>query len=133
MTSRAFNQDTGRAKKAAVQGPVIITDRGEPTYVLLSIEDYRRLADRPVTLFEALAGRPVFDEEDREALFRRVLLDPAPRVRSLRADVPAECAAIIDRLLEKEPERRYPSAAVLAEDLRRSLAGESRREHHPSC
>ncbi len=57
MTSRAFNQDTGRAKKAAVQGPVIITDRGEPTYVLLSIEDYRRLADRPVTLFEALAPK----------------------------------------------------------------------------
>lgn len=63
MTSRAFNQDTGRAKKAAVQGPVIITDRGEPTYVLLSIEDYRRLADRPVTLFEALAPKNPEDHD----------------------------------------------------------------------
>jgi hypothetical protein len=28
ISSREFNQDTSRAKKAALQGPVIITDRG---------------------------------------------------------------------------------------------------------
>ena len=43
MTSREFNQDTGRAKKAAELGPVFITDRGRPSNVLLSIEEYRRL------------------------------------------------------------------------------------------
>lgn len=43
MTSREFNQDTGRAKKAAKSGPVFITDRGKPAHVLLSIEDYRKL------------------------------------------------------------------------------------------
>ena len=31
------------AKRAAAQAPVIITDRGRPTHVLLSIADYRRL------------------------------------------------------------------------------------------
>ncbi len=30
MTSREFNQDTSRAKKAAARGPVFITDRGWP-------------------------------------------------------------------------------------------------------
>lgn len=44
LSSRAFNHDTGSAKKAALQGPVFITDRGRPAHVLLSIEDYQRLA-----------------------------------------------------------------------------------------
>jgi len=44
VTSRELNQDVGRAKKAAISGPVFITDRGKPAHVLLSIEDYLRLA-----------------------------------------------------------------------------------------
>jgi prevent-host-death family protein len=44
ISSREFNQDTARAKKAAKKGPVFITDRGKPAHVLLSIEDYLRLA-----------------------------------------------------------------------------------------
>jgi prevent-host-death family protein len=43
FSSREFNQDTGRAKKAAADGPVFITDRGRPAHVLLSIEDYQQL------------------------------------------------------------------------------------------
>lgn len=43
ISSREFNQDTGRAKKAATAGPVFITDRGKPAHVLLSIEEYQRL------------------------------------------------------------------------------------------
>lgn len=43
FSSREFNQDTGRAKKAAADGPVFITDRGRPAHVLLSIEDYQKL------------------------------------------------------------------------------------------
>lgn len=43
ITSRDFNQDVSAAKRAAAAEPVIITDRGKPSHVLLSIEDYRRL------------------------------------------------------------------------------------------
>jgi prevent-host-death family protein len=43
LTSREFNQDVARAKRAAEQGPVIITDRGRPAYVLMRHETYRRL------------------------------------------------------------------------------------------
>lgn len=43
MTAREFNQDVSAAKRAAVEGPVVITDRGEPAYVLLTIDEYRRL------------------------------------------------------------------------------------------
>lgn len=57
LTSREFNQDTSRAKKAAKRGPVFITDRGRPAHVLLTIEDYQRLAGGRMSLAEALAQR----------------------------------------------------------------------------
>ncbi len=43
LSSREFNQDASRAKKAANDGPVFITDCGKPAHVLLSIEEYQRL------------------------------------------------------------------------------------------
>jgi prevent-host-death family protein len=55
LSSREFNQDTSGAKKAARRGPVFITDRGRPAHVLLTIEDYRRLAGGAMSLAEALA------------------------------------------------------------------------------
>lgn len=55
LSSREVNQDLGRAKKAARHGPVIITDRGRPAHVLLSIEEYRRLTGERRSLVEALS------------------------------------------------------------------------------
>jgi prevent-host-death family protein len=46
LTSREFNQDVARAKRAANEGPVIITDRARPAYVLMRYETYQRLAGR---------------------------------------------------------------------------------------
>ena len=54
LSSREFNQDTGRAKKAAVEGPVFITDRGKPAHVLLSIEEYRRITGQRPDIADAL-------------------------------------------------------------------------------
>jgi prevent-host-death family protein len=56
LTSREFNQDAARAKKAALQGPVFITDRGRPAHVLLSIEEYQRLTGQGRTLLDAISG-----------------------------------------------------------------------------
>ncbi|TPM47762.1 type II toxin-antitoxin system Phd/YefM family antitoxin [Mesorhizobium sp. B2-3-2] len=39
LSSRELNQDLGRAKRAAKEGPVIITDRGRPVHVLLSFDE----------------------------------------------------------------------------------------------
>ena len=69
FTSREFNQDTARAKRAAQNGPVFITDRGRPTHVLLTKEEFDRLekAETPPkkesrSLAEALADpRPEAD------------------------------------------------------------------------
>ncbi|MET8653502.1 MULTISPECIES: type II toxin-antitoxin system prevent-host-death family antitoxin [Nocardia] len=43
MSARELNRDVSAAKRAALHGPVVITDRGEEAFVLLSIEEYRRL------------------------------------------------------------------------------------------
>ena len=45
LSGREFKRDIGWAKREAERAPVIITDRGKPSYVLLSIEHYRRLAE----------------------------------------------------------------------------------------
>ena len=55
LTSREFNQDASGAKKAASTGPVFITDRGRPAHVLLTIEDYQRLAGGRRNIADALA------------------------------------------------------------------------------
>ncbi|MBV9263120.1 MAG: type II toxin-antitoxin system Phd/YefM family antitoxin, partial [Candidatus Eremiobacteraeota bacterium] len=55
ITSRDFNQDGGRAKRAADKAPVIITDRGKPVYVLMRHDAYRRMALRGPSLAELLA------------------------------------------------------------------------------
>lgn len=54
FTSREFNQDASRVKRAAKRGPVFITDRGRPAHVLMTVEAYERLraARRAVPLVE---------------------------------------------------------------------------------
>jgi prevent-host-death family protein len=55
FSSREFNQDVSKIKKAAAQGPVFITDRGHPAHVLLSIEDYLKLTQTKETIVDLLA------------------------------------------------------------------------------
>jgi PHD/YefM family antitoxin component YafN of YafNO toxin-antitoxin module len=61
LSSREFNQDTGRAKVAARSGPVFITDRGRPGHVLLTFEDYQRLTGQDSII--DLLGLPVGVED----------------------------------------------------------------------
>ena len=63
LSSREFNQDTSRAKKAAAEGPVFITDRGTPAHVLLSIEEYRRLTGQRRNIADLLAMPGLADVE----------------------------------------------------------------------
>lgn len=44
FSSRDFTRDVSAAKRAAVDGPVFITDRGRPAFALLKIDDYYRIA-----------------------------------------------------------------------------------------
>lgn len=53
--AREFNRDVSAAKRAALDGPLIITDRGRPSHVLLSIEEYHRLSQVEDNWAELLA------------------------------------------------------------------------------
>jgi len=75
ISAREFNQDVGAAKRAVADGPVIITDRGRPSHVLLTIDDYRRLTGRRVDLVDWLAMEGETIEFDPEPV-RLGLLDP---------------------------------------------------------
>ena len=55
LSSREFNQDTSRAKRAAKKGPVFITDRGRLSHVLLTAEDYQRLTQGEKNVADLLA------------------------------------------------------------------------------
>ena len=63
LSSRQFNQDAGKAKKAASAGPVIITDRGRPAHVLLTFDDYRKIAGSRGNIADLLA-MPAIDDVD---------------------------------------------------------------------
>jgi len=55
LSSREFNQDTSRAKRAAKRGPVFITDRGRPSHVLLTAEEYQRITRGQKNIVDLLA------------------------------------------------------------------------------
>jgi len=55
LSSRQFNQDIMSAKRAARDGPVVITVRGHPEHVLLSMDDYKKLTQKKRSILEAIA------------------------------------------------------------------------------
>jgi len=61
LSSREFNQDSSRAKKAALSGPVFITDRGRPAHVLLTIEEYQRVTRSQTSIVDLLAMPGIAD------------------------------------------------------------------------
>ena len=63
ISSREFNQDTSRAKKAASNGPVFITDRGRPAHVLLTYADYKKLSGTRTNIADLLAMPDLGDQE----------------------------------------------------------------------
>jgi prevent-host-death family protein len=77
ISSREFNQDTSRAKKAATQGPVFITDRGTPAHVLLSIEEYQRLTGAQGSIIDRMGLPPGIENVEFEIPPMRDLARPA--------------------------------------------------------
>ena len=70
-----------------------------------------------IVLFEMLTGRTPFSDESPLKLMLDVVQSQIPDVRELNADVDADVAAILSRMLEKEPGDRYQSTEELIDDL----------------
>jgi prevent-host-death family protein len=76
LSSRDFNQDASKAKRAAEAGPVIITDRGTPSYVLLTFAEYKRITGVRTPIADLLAS-PGAAEAELELPRPRDLAEPA--------------------------------------------------------
>jgi eukaryotic-like serine/threonine-protein kinase len=72
-----------------------------------------------VVLFELLTGKLPFTGQTPVAVAIKHKIEPARPPRSLRADIPVWLDRIVLRCLEKDPSRRFHSAAELAAELRR--------------
>jgi WD40 repeat protein/serine/threonine protein kinase len=74
-----------------------------------------------LTLYELLALRPAFDETDRHQLIKQVTAAVPPRLGRLAPAVPRDLATVVEKAIDRDPARRYPTAGELAADLQRFL------------
>src|SRR4029079_12110990 len=71
-----------------------------------------------ILFYEMVTGQLPFRSGDRETLLELQRTGPTPKPRALRADLPAAAEAIILRLLEKDPAKRFRDGHHLQEELK---------------
>ena len=74
-------------------------------------------------LFRCLTGRRVFDGGEPISVLLRVLMEPAPTLRSLRPDAPQALDALVARMLAKEPTARPADGAAVAREIAAVASG----------
>jgi DNA-binding response OmpR family regulator len=70
-----------------------------------------------LVLFECLSGRLPYEASSPMAIIAAIVDNSVPDVSTLASDVPPALGAVISRLLQREPEKRFASARELAEAL----------------
>lgn len=117
--------DFGLAQMAAAMGTAMPVAAGTPGY--MAPEQWRgdqqdQRADlwaAGVMFFEMLAGDRPFQAETVTELCAQVLADDEPpSIQRFAPSLPEEAARILDKALQKQPERRFQSAAELRAALR---------------
>jgi eukaryotic-like serine/threonine-protein kinase len=77
-----------------------------------------------IVLWEALAGRPLFQGETEAATLSRLMAGKVPPLQSFAPDVPAAVDEVCRRALAQDRNRRYRTAAEMAEALERAMSAE---------
>ncbi len=86
-----------------------------------------------VLLYEMLSGRRPFQSDYDQAVVYAILNEDPETLTELRAEVPADLAAVVMRCLQKNPDQRYQSMGEAIGDLKalRSPASEGTTAKHP--
>jgi serine/threonine protein kinase/tetratricopeptide (TPR) repeat protein len=89
--------------------------------------DYRSdIYSLGASLWEMLTLQPIFggdEESSTYELMRRIEFEEPPSVRKFNRSAPVDIASIVGKCLEKNPTRRYQSAADLVVDLENFVSG----------
>jgi len=70
-----------------------------------------------VTMYELLAEKPPFSGTNASGILHAILHREPSGLRKMREDVPRDLEAVVHKCLEKDPARRYATAAALLDDL----------------
>ena len=74
-----------------------------------------------VTTYHMLSGRPPFEGVTAMAVAVQHLNDEAEALSSIRPDLPPPLCEMVERMMAKKPEDRYPDAKTVLQDARRLL------------
>jgi len=81
-----------------------------------------------VTLYRLLTGQMPFEGETLAELTQKILNGRHRSVRDHRPELPASAVRIVNRALQKSPEKRFARAADMASQLRRALSRDFGKE-----
>lgn len=84
------------------------------------------------TLYEMLTLRPAFEGEDRHEVLRAIGTQDPPAPRSIDPAIPVDLETIVLQAMSKSHDKRYATAAALAEDLERFLDGRPTLARRPT-
>jgi tetratricopeptide (TPR) repeat protein len=133
--------DFGLAKSTAVDSSVSVSGSVVGTPAFMSPEQAQGAKDVDgradvyslgATMYETLGGEPVFAGSGVYDLLLRIANEEPKPLRKRLPDFDPELETIVMKCLEKDRQRRYATAAELAEDLRRWLEREPILAHPPS-
>jgi hypothetical protein len=80
-----------------------------------------------IVLYEMLTGEPPFRADTQVAVAMKHVKEPLPDVQSLRPEISAALAAVVDRATAKETRNRYATADEMVHDLEEALGIEAAR------
>jgi serine/threonine protein kinase len=133
-TGTAKLLDFGVAKYRASQAKSQVgTIKGKPAYLSPETLERRDVDHRAdifslgIVLYELLTLQPLFEGDNHQITFYRVLNMEIPPPSQVRPDIPPALDAIVLKALERDRNKRYQSAQDMARDLDEFMAGQAFR------